>query len=129
MDLQNKVAIVTGGNGGLGQRICLALANAGCKIAVVYAKSKDQAEEVASGLDTEAIAVACDLANASDIQKMAILPCSHVFHTECIREVLAKNPLCPECRTPPGYLPAAAAAPSAAAQPLLPPPFLASDPL
>ncbi len=46
MDLKNKVAIVTGGNGGLGQRICRALANAGCKIAVVYAKSKEQAEGV-----------------------------------------------------------------------------------
>ena len=49
MDLNDKVAIVTGGNGGLGQRICHALANAGCKIAVVYGKSKEQAEEVAKG--------------------------------------------------------------------------------
>ena len=70
MDLKDKVAIVTGGNGGLGQRICLALANAGCKVAVVYARSKEQAEEVASGLSTEAIAVQCDLTSASSIQEM-----------------------------------------------------------
>jgi 3-oxoacyl-[acyl-carrier protein] reductase len=43
MDLKGKVAVVTGGNGGLGQRICHALAAEGCHIAVVYAKSKDQA--------------------------------------------------------------------------------------
>lgn len=71
MDLKDKVAIVTGGNGGLGQRICLALANAGCKIAVVYAKSKEQAEEFVGTLETDAIAVQCDLTQPSDIQKMA----------------------------------------------------------
>ena len=36
MDLKGKVAIVTGGNGGLGRRICLALDRAGCRIAVLY---------------------------------------------------------------------------------------------
>ena len=71
MDLQDKVAIVTGGNGGLGQRICLALANAGCKIAVVYGKSKEQADKVASSLETEAIAVQCDLLEPEQISAMA----------------------------------------------------------
>ncbi len=50
MDLKGKVAVVTGGNGGLGQRICHALAAEGCHIAVVYAQSKDQAEGVARDL-------------------------------------------------------------------------------
>merc|ERR1712232_3342 len=36
----------------------------------------------------------------SDLDKTAILPCSHVFHAECVRAVLAKSPHCPECRTP-----------------------------
>eukprot|EP00746_Dinoflagellata_sp_MGD_P001530 gnl/MRDRNA2_/MRDRNA2_102897_c0_seq1.p1 gnl/MRDRNA2_/MRDRNA2_102897_c0~~gnl/MRDRNA2_/MRDRNA2_102897_c0_seq1.p1 ORF type:complete len:1184 (+),score=191.76 gnl/MRDRNA2_/MRDRNA2_102897_c0_seq1:98-3649(+) len=40
------------------------------------------------------------LESTSDIQTMAIIPCSHVFHAECIREVLASNPYCPECRAP-----------------------------
>lgn len=70
MDLKDKVAIVTGGNGGLGQRICLALANAGCKVVVVYAKSKEQAEEFVGTLETDAIALQCDLTEPSDIQKM-----------------------------------------------------------
>ena len=43
MDLKNTVAIVTGGNGGLGQRICHALAAEGTNIAVVYAQSAKDA--------------------------------------------------------------------------------------
>ena len=52
MDLTGKVAIVTGGNGGLGRRICLALDRAGCRIAVLYNQPDEAApaEEFASGL-------------------------------------------------------------------------------
>jgi hypothetical protein len=44
MDLKGAVAVVTGGNGGLGQRICHALATEGAHIAVIYAQSRDAAE-------------------------------------------------------------------------------------
>ena len=47
MDLKNAVAVVTGGNGGLGQRICHALATQGANIAVVYAQSANEAGVVA----------------------------------------------------------------------------------
>lgn len=73
MDLKGKVAIVTGGNGGLGQRICHALAQAGCHIAVVYAKSREQAEEVAGALrghGVKADAFACDLTDAPQVEAM-----------------------------------------------------------
>jgi NAD(P)-dependent dehydrogenase (short-subunit alcohol dehydrogenase family) len=43
MELHEAVAIVTGGNGGLGQQICHALARGGCHVAVVYARSRAQA--------------------------------------------------------------------------------------
>jgi NAD(P)-dependent dehydrogenase (short-subunit alcohol dehydrogenase family) len=44
MELKGAVALVTGGNGGLGQRICHALAEEGAHVAVMYARSRDQAE-------------------------------------------------------------------------------------
>jgi 3-oxoacyl-[acyl-carrier protein] reductase len=65
MDLKGAVALVTGGNGGLGQRICHALAKEGAHIAVMYAKSSNQAEDVAGTLRTryqvQAAAFACDI--------------------------------------------------------------------
>jgi 3-oxoacyl-[acyl-carrier protein] reductase len=65
MDLKGAVALVTGGNGGLGQRICHALAREGAHIAVMYAKSRDQAESVASEMTSRyqvnAHAFACDI--------------------------------------------------------------------
>jgi len=74
MDLKNSVAVVTGGNGGLGQRICHALAQQGANIAVVYAKSEEQAEQVARDIrthDVEAATFACDLTKPEQIQKLA----------------------------------------------------------
>src|SRR3981081_4696292 len=50
MARKGAVARGTGGNGGLGQRICHALAQEGAHVAVMYARSRDQAESVASEL-------------------------------------------------------------------------------
>ena len=50
MELKDTVAIVTGGNGGLGRRICRALAEAGCQVVVVYAQSQGEADEVVAQL-------------------------------------------------------------------------------
>ena len=74
MDLKDKVAIVTGGNGGLGQRICHALASSDCHVAVVYAQSKNQAREVAGQLQAhgvEAEAFQCDVSEPDQVSKLA----------------------------------------------------------
>jgi 3-oxoacyl-[acyl-carrier protein] reductase len=74
MDLKGAVALVTGGNGGLGQRICHALAKEGAHIAVMYAQSRDQAEGVARELTSHyqinAAAFACDITDAAAVDKL-----------------------------------------------------------
>ena len=74
MDLRGAVALVTGGNGGLGQRICHALAKEGAHIAVMYARSRDQAEGVASELASryqiKAQAFACDITDAAAVDRL-----------------------------------------------------------
>jgi 3-oxoacyl-[acyl-carrier protein] reductase len=76
MDLKGTVALVTGGNGGLGQRICHALAKEGARIAVSYAKSREQAEDVARELASrhriEAAAFACDVTDGAAVS--ALIP-------------------------------------------------------
>ena len=71
MDLKGAVALVTGGNGGLGQRICHALAREGVHVAVMYVQSRDQAEGVARDLASRyqinAAAFACDITDTAAV--------------------------------------------------------------
>jgi len=73
MDLKNAVAVVTGGNGGLGQRICHALAAAGVHIAAVYAQSASAAEAVAREVKSHGVkaeAFACDVTQPAQVQRL-----------------------------------------------------------
>jgi 3-oxoacyl-[acyl-carrier protein] reductase len=73
MDLKGAVAVVTGGNGGLGQRICHALAAAGANVAVVYARSAADAEAVARDLaqhKVQAQAFGCDVTDPAQVQRL-----------------------------------------------------------
>src|SRR6201993_830454 len=74
MDLKGVVALLTGGNGGLGQRICHALAQEGAHVAVMYARSRDQAESVASELASRyqinARAFGCDIADGAATDRL-----------------------------------------------------------
>src|SRR6185437_1859759 len=74
MDLKGVVALVTGGNGGLGQRICHALAQEGAHIAVMYVRSREQAESVAGELTSryqiKAQAFACDITDGAAVDRL-----------------------------------------------------------
>ena len=73
MELKGAVAIVTGGSGGLGRRICHALAGAGTDVAVVYNTSHDEAQVVAGELrdaGVRAEALQCDV---TDRQRVGAL--------------------------------------------------------
>jgi 2-deoxy-D-gluconate 3-dehydrogenase len=66
-DLSGKVAIVTGGNKGLGQGIALALAEAGADIAVVSTRSETETVEAIKALGRRAIHIAADLTSTEPI--------------------------------------------------------------
>ena len=74
MDLNGAVALVTGGNGGLGQRICHALAEEGAHVAVMYAQSRDEAEGVARDLasryQVNAAAFQCDITDGAATERV-----------------------------------------------------------
>ena len=52
-----RVALVTGGSGGIGQAIAASLASAGHRVAVGYAGNREAAEKAAAGLDGTAVRV------------------------------------------------------------------------
>src|SRR5947199_3408010 len=71
-DLSGKVAIVTGGNGGIGLGMARGLADAGAAIAVVgrnEAKSQEAAADLASR-GVKAIAVTADVTDKSAVTAM-----------------------------------------------------------
>src|SRR3954471_16407031 len=74
MDLNGAVALVTGGNGGLGQRVCHALAKEGVHVAVMYAQSRDQADgvarELASRHQINAAAFGCDITDGAAVERL-----------------------------------------------------------
>ncbi|MDJ1181657.1 SDR family oxidoreductase [Roseofilum casamattae] len=68
MDLNQKVALVTGGGVRLGRALVLALAKAGCDVFIHYGQSKDAANEVkqiAESFGVRAVTYSADLADAT----------------------------------------------------------------
>jgi 2-dehydro-3-deoxy-D-gluconate 5-dehydrogenase len=73
-DLTGKVAIVTGGNGGIGLGMAQGLAQAGAKIAVVgrnAEKSALAAQQLADEAKVETLVVTADLAQADQVERVA----------------------------------------------------------
>ena len=73
MDLQNKVALVTGGGTGIGRATCIALAQRGVTIAVNYSRSQADANETVHLINDEggrAIAIQADVSLDREVRAM-----------------------------------------------------------
>jgi 2-deoxy-D-gluconate 3-dehydrogenase len=69
-DLTGKVALVTGGNGGIGRGIALGLAAAGADVVIAARKrdKTDAAMQEVQALGRRAIGVECDVRNTADLE-------------------------------------------------------------
>lgn len=71
MDLKNKVAIVTGGAGGIGESICRILAARGSKVVVIHLKFElENAKQVVNNITAsggQALAIEADITNEKEV--------------------------------------------------------------
>ena len=73
MTFTEEVALVTGSSTGIGRASAVALANEGCKVAVHYNRSEDEAKEVVGEIESsggEALLVGGDVADAGEVKRM-----------------------------------------------------------
>ncbi len=73
MDLKNKVAIVTGGNSGIGATIALELARQGANIVIdyiVHPEATTELEQQIVALGDQAIGVQADVSKVADLEKL-----------------------------------------------------------
>lgn len=74
MTIKGKVALVTGGSGGLGRVHCLSLANAGCDVAITGHSHLEKAEAVVKEIEAmgrKGLAVRMDVSDLDQVQKGA----------------------------------------------------------
>ncbi|HYC98720.1 2-dehydro-3-deoxy-D-gluconate 5-dehydrogenase KduD [Brevundimonas sp.] len=69
-DLTGKVALITGGNVGLGQGIALALAEAGADIASVALSDSDETVDKVQALGRKAVSIQADLTSIEPVQRV-----------------------------------------------------------
>ena len=73
MSLKNKVAVVTGGNSGIGMAIVLELAKQGANIVIDYVahpEATESLEKQVTALGDQAIGVDADVSKVADLQKL-----------------------------------------------------------
>ena len=85
--LENKVALVTGGNQGIGRGVALRLAQDGADIAIIYRKDQREAEEVIHEIERKnrrGMAIRADLAAVSQIERAVGETVSQLGHIDIL---------------------------------------------
>ena len=73
LDLKGKVALVTGGNSGIGKAIVLALAEAGANIVIDYVANEQATEDIekqVAALGDQSIGVDADVSKVEDLARL-----------------------------------------------------------
>ena len=85
-DLTGKVALITGGNGGLGFGMALGLADAGADIAIAARNAEKNAAaiEAIEATGRRAFAIPTDVTSESDIDDMASRAVAHFGHVDIL---------------------------------------------
>lgn len=94
MDLKGAVAIVTGGTGGLGRRICRALTLKGAHVAVAYAERKDEAETVTRelrGVGGQALPIQVDVSVPESVGRLVDVVMREFSHIDILVNDAAYN--------------------------------------
>ncbi len=99
LQLQGKVALVTGGSQGLGRAICLALAAEGARVVVNDLSGTDKADAVADeinrGGQTKSVALYADISAEADVAELF----DRAEQRFAPVEILVNNAaVCPTCR-------------------------------
>lgn len=84
--LEGKVAVVTGGNRGIGRAIALAMARAGASVAIA-ARNEDSLGSVAAELQTvgpPCLAVRCDVADPASVDALGEAVLKRFGHTDVV---------------------------------------------
>lgn len=69
IDLKDKIALVTGGTGGIGTAICQRLADAGARIVTTY-RNEEKAKAWAAAQAYDPLIMACDVGNYEDCARI-----------------------------------------------------------
>jgi 3-oxoacyl-[acyl-carrier protein] reductase len=92
MELSGRVALVTGGSGGIGSAACVAFAEAGADVVVHYSQGRDRAEQVVAaveGTGRRAVAVQADVTDVASVA--ALMRAAAEFAGEERLDVLFNN--------------------------------------
>ncbi len=98
LDLQGKVALVTGGSRGIGRAIAIRLAEYGADIIVNYVRHKRDAEETASAVEKmgrKCLLVKANVANNQDVKNMFTTITAEFHHLDILVSNAASGVLKP----------------------------------